>query len=234
MNKHKNIAFTLAEVLIIIGIIGVVSVITIPNLVNNYQERQFKAKWKKIYSQFTQISKKIAEDYSNDDFSSIVEDVRKENNLPEIHGRNDALNIIFRNYFKHLQFACNGHCSGSGSWGCLSMLGRAENNRAGYSFLNGNNAGYWVLGYTPTACFQVVDFNFALDTYANDGVVSVDVNGSRKPNVIGKDIFVLKIKDLNNVIPGGGKKFYDGELYACDKNASKGGPACSVKYLKEN
>lgn len=42
----KN-AFTLAEVLITLGIIGVVAALTIPTLVNNYRKKQFETGLKK-------------------------------------------------------------------------------------------------------------------------------------------------------------------------------------------
>ncbi|MFI3300316.1 MAG: type II secretion system protein [Candidatus Gastranaerophilales bacterium] len=38
VSMAKRSAFTLAEVLITLGIIGVVSAMTIPNLISNYQE----------------------------------------------------------------------------------------------------------------------------------------------------------------------------------------------------
>ncbi len=51
MNKFsKNIAFTLAEVLLVIGIIGTVSALTLPNLKNNSDERVNISKAKKVYS----------------------------------------------------------------------------------------------------------------------------------------------------------------------------------------
>ena len=38
----KKRAFTLAEVLITLGIIGVVAAMTIPTLISNYQKKQFE------------------------------------------------------------------------------------------------------------------------------------------------------------------------------------------------
>ena len=43
-------AFTLAEVLITLGIIGVVAAMTLPSLVNNYKEKELVTKTKKLYS----------------------------------------------------------------------------------------------------------------------------------------------------------------------------------------
>ena len=43
-------AFTLAEVLITLGIIGVVAAMTLPSLVNNYKEKELVTRTKKLYS----------------------------------------------------------------------------------------------------------------------------------------------------------------------------------------
>lgn len=40
MYNRKKLGFTLAEVLITLGVIGVVSAITIPTLITNHQKRQ--------------------------------------------------------------------------------------------------------------------------------------------------------------------------------------------------
>ncbi len=51
MKNYKSRAgFTLAEVLITLGIIGVVAAMTIPTLISNIQEAHFHAKWKECYS----------------------------------------------------------------------------------------------------------------------------------------------------------------------------------------
>ena len=54
--KNREIkAFTLAEVLITLGIIGVVAAITIPILVNNINNTQYKTGYKKAFSEFSQL-----------------------------------------------------------------------------------------------------------------------------------------------------------------------------------
>ena len=45
-----NLGFTLAEVLITLGIIGVVAAMTIPTLMNNIQDQQWKTAYKKAYA----------------------------------------------------------------------------------------------------------------------------------------------------------------------------------------
>ena len=48
-SKNRNNGFTLAEVLITLGIIGVVAALTIPTLVANYQKKVTVTKVKKVY-----------------------------------------------------------------------------------------------------------------------------------------------------------------------------------------
>ncbi len=47
----KKIGFTLAEVLITLGIIGVVAALTIPTLVNNYQKKTYVTGLQRAYAQ---------------------------------------------------------------------------------------------------------------------------------------------------------------------------------------
>ena len=54
---HKKAAFTLAEVLITLGIIGVVAALTIPSLIADYKEKEIITKAKKDYSLITQALK---------------------------------------------------------------------------------------------------------------------------------------------------------------------------------
>ena len=43
-------AFSLAEILITIGILGVVSALTLPSLINKYQEKQLVTSYLRVYS----------------------------------------------------------------------------------------------------------------------------------------------------------------------------------------
>ena len=55
--RGKNPAFTLAEVLITLGIIGVVAAITMPTLIQNHRKQETVTKLKKIYSMVNQAIK---------------------------------------------------------------------------------------------------------------------------------------------------------------------------------
>ena len=62
-SKTYNIAFTLAEVLITLGVIGVVAALTIPNVIAKYQEMAAVVRLKKSYSVVTNaINRAMAEE----------------------------------------------------------------------------------------------------------------------------------------------------------------------------
>ena len=97
MDRNKNnlaasllsrlAAFTLAEVLITLGIIGIVAAMTLPSLVQNYKEKQTVVALKKIYSTMSQAfnsaksegiepedwaTEKTADGYGADEFMSHI------------------------------------------------------------------------------------------------------------------------------------------------------------------
>jgi len=61
--RHKNLGFTLAEVLITLGIIGVVAAMTIPTLLTNIRHRDYTAKLKKFYSTMNQVIISAEDEY---------------------------------------------------------------------------------------------------------------------------------------------------------------------------
>ena len=50
-NLTKSSGFTLAEVLVTLGIIGVVAAMTIPTLMQNYQRQSYVTQLKKVYNE---------------------------------------------------------------------------------------------------------------------------------------------------------------------------------------
>ena len=58
----KKAAFTLAEVLITLGIIGVVTALTIPSLITNYKAHRLRSQFLKSYSVVQQVFKQMESD----------------------------------------------------------------------------------------------------------------------------------------------------------------------------
>jgi len=86
-DKHKKSGFTLAEVLITLGIIGVVAAMTIPTLMMNYQKQVWESKLKKAYSVATNACERM-----------LVEENVSRVNETEVYG--EISNDTLRKYFK--------------------------------------------------------------------------------------------------------------------------------------
>ncbi len=56
MRYHSKKAFTLAEVLVTLGVIGVVAALTLPSVIQNYQKKQTVASLKKMYTNLWQAA----------------------------------------------------------------------------------------------------------------------------------------------------------------------------------
>lgn len=89
---RKKSAFTLAEVLITLGIIGVVAALTMPAVIANYQKQETVSKLKKFYSVMQQAITRAELEYGN------IEDWD--------FGKNDETILFFNKYLRpYLQVA---------------------------------------------------------------------------------------------------------------------------------
>ena len=170
-----SVAFTLAEVLITLGIIGVVAVLTMPTLINNIQDRQFKAIFKKQVSVIFQALQKIIEE----DGDFYIER-QKNADLTVLHNSRVACEIM--NKVKTVESGLD-----------CSTLER-KNTRLWHRDYK------W---YNKKGEPQYLNYGYAQNTFLTaDGVlinfscvdnVFVDVNGYKQPNVIGRDIFYFRL-----------------------------------------
>ena len=62
---NRKVAFTLAEVLITLGIIGIVAAITLPNIIYNYQKHVVETRLQKFYSTINQAVRLTEQDYGD-------------------------------------------------------------------------------------------------------------------------------------------------------------------------
>ena len=70
LTTSKKVAFTLAEVLITLGIIGVVAAMTLPTLIQNHQKQTYVNGLKKAMNITTNMFKKMQADEEASDFAS--------------------------------------------------------------------------------------------------------------------------------------------------------------------
>lgn len=170
LTKKSKVAFTLAEVLITLGIIGMVAEMTIPTLMNSVQDQTYKVSYKKAYSVLSQALSQATTDYALESVSA-----RYEPNIA-----NNFRTIM--SYFK-LQTTCYDGVDNSKCW---YQTGEEWNSSA-----RGE-------GYPAISDWVAVDVSGMTWAMVGNGWCSyifVDTNGFKKPNQIGKDRFLFSLHD---------------------------------------
>ena len=186
MKQNKKFAFTLAEVLITLGIIGVVAAMTMPSLITNYQEKQRVSQLKKVYSALSQA------------FVSAVQ----ENGTPDEWGMGDMYEenshlIMANNFKKHLKL----------SQDCTNMNGTQARKVCGMQDNAGKNNNLEIVGASSQAKaiilndgtivgFRHYEANCAMgfgDLKNVCGILYVDLNGQKRPNSGGYDQFNIYV-----------------------------------------
>lgn len=194
--KSENIrsAFTLAEVLVTLGIIGVVSAMTVPSLMSNYRNQSYTTQLHKVYSEFQQAAQ-----------SQITS--KNAVNLLEAGVRSDAaMGTFLANQFKIVKT-----CTGSPS-DCLATNYRNINGGS-VTVFSDSTAPCVVIASGAAICAKysvssaTVDGTFLNIDYIQNlvGDLIVDVNAQKGPNIVGRDLFVLGIYSdgsLNSALPG--------------------------------
>lgn len=103
MKKEKS-GFTLAEVLVTLGIIGVVAAITLPQLITNYKEKQRVTQLQKAYSVLQQAFTMAVKDYGTPNYWGLAKTDTEEkdengNQILDNSGSEKAMNIL-KQYLK--------------------------------------------------------------------------------------------------------------------------------------
>lgn len=158
--------FTLAEVLVTLGIIGVVSAMTVPTLMQNYQRKSYVTQLHKVYNELSQAVVMYQTD-------------RNAVNLTEA-GLNslDAISNFFKNYFKVVQ-----DC-GNDSTPCFADAYKKISGVDSQFYCN-NNCIVLASGASIGTNNELRDGQTII------AQIVVDVNGQKGPNVFGRDAFSL-------------------------------------------
>ena len=175
----KN-AFTLAEVLITLGIIGVVAALTLPSVVQNYQKRSLEVATQKFYSVMSQAIKQYMADEGVDDL--------RQSSLILSHNYNDE-DIINNddNFFKKYLKAqiCED--------GCFADNYKTQTGETSYAVgksVDNNTEGRYLL---PDGMVVNNKYGEIIGDVYSPGKLYVDVNGRRGPNKVGYDLWGMSI-----------------------------------------
>ena len=209
---RKRAAFTLAEVLITLGVIGVVAAMTIPNLVSNYQKRAWVAQLQKSYATLNQgFRRMLADDNATalsqtETFNSIGGSEQNGSNgvkyrkCASSNGKDsDNCKEFYRNLGKYFKIAN------------IKDFTSADNYK--YTFLNSNDQESYtgtVITLMDGTMIYRPEF-YSQDPYGKTdnmmkgkvGYFYLDVNGTKRPNKMGRDIFYFHLGDNGIVYPYG-------------------------------
>lgn len=231
----KQKAFTLAEVLITLGIIGVVAAMTLPAVINTTQNKELETALKKSYSTLGQAVQRIfLEDYggaeiiigltTTSDFKSFINNMQQQYKQSSIcidGQKNCPLSV----------FPLSNFSSTNGS----KFI--SEN----YTTYNGQNSG---AGYCNDGIMSVIDGSFIFFDISSSGedtagkfFICIDVNGWKKrPNRLGHDFFMFELNQkTGKILPMGveDSTFSEDEYCSASSDDTKNGLGCTAKALND-
>ena len=225
----KN-GFTLAEVLITLGIVGVVASMTLPTLNNNVQKQTYEAGAKKAYNIISNAVGMYMVDQGVDDLTETP-----------LYNNQEGLRAFVNKYFR-VSIDCGNRYYNSNGASCFAKefysMDRSK---------SANLSAYQCMQVVTVAdgmsmCFDsgtiedsaagedtngdgVVDENDTVHSaFEDDGtplIVEVDINGPNGPNVTGRDIFSYVVS-RNGLV---GSKKTD-----CDTTTQNGRDKCVEFY----
>ena len=190
--EHK--AFTLAEVLITLGIIGVVAAMTLPSLIQEQTNKALEVALRKNYFAIEQAVQKFSYDLGE----------------PVKGGDFDTWTFYkpFKEYFNIVRFCDKTNCTGMGGeddegnfdmyqidmYKTYTLKQTVSTNRL--------DDGQW---FVPDGTLYLIE-NGGGSLTSKNLFISVDVNGYQKrPNAWGHDLFTFQIMPNGKVLPMGAK-----------------------------
>lgn len=216
-------AFTLAEVLITLGIIGVVAAMTLPTLVNNTEKKELDAQLKKSYSVLQNAINRM----NYEEGETVI----------PANSSSASLALKLKKYLK-LSKDC-------GLSDCEGKYGTDENGDLAFNYSDHyrtyNNAVKMNNSTLDDGQFILTDSMFIMvecsGTPPNRLLVSVDVNGyNKKPNRWGHDLFTFQINKNGKFLPAGaeGTSFKTKSQY-CSKDSTSvwNGIGCTYYALTD-
>jgi hypothetical protein len=198
-------------------IIGIIAAITVPTIVSNYQEKAKISKIKKVYSTLSNAFTRVRADGG----TYILEDETLNDDVPTITN-------WYNNYLKPYLITTKVCYNKAGCWG--------KNTK----YLNGNNSGFTIGIGSPVVTAILNDGTYididrdSCNTVKTSNTYCIriyfDINGEKKPNTIGKDIFATVFTE-NGFVPA----YKDKTKAQIDNDCSSSGNgiSCIQKYLNK-
>ena len=224
----KRVAFTLAEVLITLGIIGVVAALTLPTVIKNYQKHVTITRLQKAYSILGQVAQKSIADNGAIDLvageavnATTVETFFATYWLPYFNGVKvfpDRQQPSLNNNLGQYKYR-------NGNLEIYSIGTIYYNGRIFFSTIDGTTYAVSIMYWKNTEAGQEA-------IYWYSQLVRVDINGVKPPNTYGKDVFQFEVDFEKGIARPYGFK---GSRAGIDANCSKdgAGSTCAAKIMRD-
>lgn len=189
LSNNINCGFTLAEVLITLGIIGIVAAMTLPAVISRTQNKELESQFKKVYAELNQV----AQLFKKDNEITVSEYAQQ-------HGTPNTIKLLM-NYYK----------------GAKKIDDTTYNSKDEEGNIQGTRYNLYALDGTKILMGPCDDsgfysevggriYSFVTDRVEAgiDGpVVCVDINGMKGPNKYGYDLHVFYFTTNGFIFPMG-------------------------------
>ena len=213
----KAFGFTLAEVLISLGIIGVIAAMTIPNLFHDTSKQETVTKVEKEYTSLSQAVKMSEIDNGN----NAAWDWGTTGDTASIRA---SFDLLWAPYVRIAQYCDSYTKCGYKSNNITDITGA---NKLG---VESNNNQTSVMLADGTLLI-VYNYNAYKQIY-------IDINGPKGPSTYGKDVFAFSLSPERGLIPMGGRIGSGIELFhkqTINDNCSSSSAAfCAAKLMMDN
>lgn len=178
MKKFNRNGFTLAEVLITLGIIGVVAAMTLPDLKLKMDASANITSLKKFYTEFSNATNLLISEYGEPDSWGLV-DNNAESSAAVLDMYKKRLNMT------RICLEGDTSCFAFPVYTYKGVVKITENEYSSWQLKS------FVLNNGTTVFFDVNNGNFS---------VFFDVNGLKKPNRLGEDVFAWAVNGKGRIV----------------------------------
>lgn len=230
--KRISPGFSLAEVLINLAVIGIVTALSIPSIQLHIKKQEYVVPLKKFYTEFNQALQQMAIDKgcANDLKCTGITDLSDK----------QAFEII-KDYLSLAKYCPD---SKTGCWGSETYKGLNNTD-----FLIDFDTDHLPKALTTNG-FSIHFNNWGGCNSQGKGVsestcgnIYVDINGPKKPNILGRDTFAFNVTQSCVLYPRGGKLLNNSDLWkehwdnntwghGCISNGD--GSTCAGKIMEES
>lgn len=219
----KKMAFTLAEVLIVLGIIGIIAEMTIPTLQKEFQKQVTITGVQKTYTNLAQSVRLSESENGPNKEWNWGDDV----NIGSVRASFDK---YWAPYLRIMKI-------------CSAYQECGYSSNTPFFAPNGTTEGMWVVHPEARTTVVLADGTILIVMAWHGGAnvgdpnvishdIYVDLNGAKGPNVFGKDFFQFALDPDKGVVPAGHNLNYTWITSSCNK-ISGGGETCAAKLLRD-